>query len=978
MIDYIEPNFENSPAKRSTSFYYKSNPISCTHIDISIVTPYYNTPEFFLETYTSIQLQSLQNWEWLIIDDGSTDQGSIDRLAHYASKDLRIQVIRQTNGGTAAARNTGFHNAKGRYICLLDHDDLLEPTYLEKCAWFLDSHQEFAFCNSYSVIFDEQEFLWTTGYERGKDFLKANSGPPIAVIRRTAFEDCGCFDETIRILYEDWDFWLAMAKSGHWGYTIKEYLQWYRKIDAGRYEKILESGYDNNEFALQMQKKYKGLGANFPEPVRRSIQPYESIESDALVSNPLLENPNGRRIMFILPWMVTGGADRVNLDLIEGLTSQGHEITICATLLADHVWEHQFSLFTPDIFVLPNFLHETDYPRFLSYLIQSRQIDTVVITGSITGYQFLPYLSAVSDNVAFCDLCHVEEPDWLNGGHPRFSVGYQELFDLNIVTTQHLARWMRVHGADSERVKVMYTGVRAHESSKSIKDKREYLRREFSISADFPVIVFAGRLCEQKRPFLLAEILKKVQKQGLKFSVLIIGDGELKGEFENLINHYNLTRNVRLLGSVSHERWLEILSVADIFLMPSQYEGISIALLEAIASGVVPVVAKVGGQEEIVTQDLGILVQHGDNELKEYVNAVCQLVSNPKELKEKSQQCLVLALSKLSWDAMIDNFLALLNDAHHNKVNHPRPPISPRLAQEWATMSLELNRQSDTVNHLVNTNQHLLDNDLEYLRQCLAEKEKHLSEVINSNRWKLINLLSTPYRKIKEGLKRNRDIMKDLPVVNFDEYISLGDNCEAGFQFWRIGYDESSIFRFSVIDSHNLTTLLDNNFADIFLKEYLEPASVDHMVRDTKNKIAFHSSLYSSLDEVSGLRSFRNDYDFDAVYRQEKKKIDHLVKKWKDLVSSSKRVLYFIKKNEHSSRKDAENVLSTFLNNFPNHNFLIVYIQPKALFEVDWGYDKLHNVYVDFLAPYDNAEKGADTNGWDKIFERYPLKTRSD
>lgn len=134
-----------------------------------------------------------------------------------------------------------------------------------------------------------------------------------------------------------------------------------------------------------------------------------------------------------------------------------------------------------------------------------------------------------------------------------------------------------------------------------------------------------------------------------------------------------------------------------------------------------------------------------------------------------------------------------------------------------------------------------------------------------------------------------------------------------------------------------MTALLDNNLADIFLKEYLEPASVDHMVRDTKNRIAFYSSLYSSLDEISGVRSFRDDYDFDAIYREEKRKIDYLVKKWKNLTSSSKRVLYFIKKNGNSSREDAEKVLNTFLKNYPAHNFLILYIQPKALFEADWG-----------------------------------------
>jgi glycosyltransferase involved in cell wall biosynthesis len=529
--------------------------------------------------------------------------------------------------------------------------------------------------------------LWTTGFERGKAFLQANSGPPISVVRRTAYAECGGFDESIRVLYEDWDFWLAMAKAGHWGYTIREFLQWYRKQGSGRYEQILQSGYMNDNFARVMREKYASLDKRFPEPSRRLPQPYETIEEHSLVCNPLAANPLGRRILFIVPWMVTGGADRVNLELIEGLTSKGHDITICATLVADHQWEHQFTRFTPDIFVLPSILRASDYPRFLAYLIQSRKIDTVVITGSTIGYQLLPYLRAVSPDVAFVDMCHVEEPHWLNGGHPRFGVGYQDVLDLNIVTTKHLAEWMHGRGADGTRIRVMYAGVRCAQATR-FAEIRDLIRADLNISADVPVIVFAGRICEQKRPAMLAEILKVERDHGLIFQALVIGDGEQRKQLEKLLSQYHLTANVQMLGSVSHQRWLDILVASDIFLMPSQYEGISIALLEAMAAGVVPVVAKVGGQEEIVSPDAGVLIPHGVNELQEYVDAIRRLLSNSAELQRMSKQCKALAASKLSWNGMIDNFLALLDEAHQLRVDHPRYPISPSFGRELASLYL--------------------------------------------------------------------------------------------------------------------------------------------------------------------------------------------------------------------------------------------------------------------------------------------------
>gem|GEM_PF-1794151 len=218
--------------------------------------------------------------------------------------------------------------------------------------------------------------------------------------------------------------------------------------------------------------------------------------------------------------------------------------------------------------------------------------------------------------------------------------------------------------------------------------------------------------------------------------------------------------------------------------------------------------------------------------------------------------------------------------------------------------------------------------------------------------------------------------MKDLPIEGFDRYISLGDNCEAGLQFWRIGYDESSIFRFTIIDSDKLINIIENNFTDIFDRENLVPASVDHMIRDTKTGIAFHSELYSAIDPTNGKRSFRNDYNFDEVFAKEKTKVEYFVQKWRELTSSKERVLYFIKKNQCSNREDAENILNTFLKHYPEHDFLILYIQPITLFEPDWGFERLHNVYVDHLAPYDNTEEGADTTGWNELFRRYPRKNQ--
>lgn len=702
MIDYLQPHFADLPGRRQVPALYARQPLlQGIQPDVSILTPYYNTEAFFAETFVCLQAQSLQNWEWIIVDDGSTDQASVDRLKQVAESDSRITVIHQDNAGPSAARNTAYRHAKGRYVCLLDSDDMVEHTYFDKTVWFLESNTEFAFCNSYSVVFGDQEYLWTNGFERGAAHLHSNSGPPISMIRHAAYDACGGFDESIRFGHEDWDFWLAMAKTGHWGYTIKEYLQWYRKRGNGRFEQIMRSGDVNDKFEALIRQKYVGLEARFPVPARSHPAPYEHVPVDCPVRNPLQPNASGRRVMFLLPWMVTGGADRVNLDLIEGLVSRGHQVTICASLNADHRWEHQFSRFTPDIFSLPNFLRPADYARFLAYLIESRQIDTVLITASTLGYQVLPYLRAVFTEVAFMDMCHVEEPHWQNGGHPRFAIGYQDQLDLNIVTTQHLSDWMQGRGAEAERMRVMYTGIRTTTAQDHALLEAS-VRQQYTIAAGVPIIVFAGRLCAQKRPELLAEILHNVQLRGPAFHALIIGDGELRPDFEKLLDEYQLRERVTMLGSVPHQQWLDILVAADILLMPSQYEGISIALLESLASGVVPVVARVGGQAEIVPQSAGFLIAHGSEELGEYTDAVVGLVTDTEKLQRMSAESVAVANSKLSWTGMIDQFEALMLEAHALRVGQPRHLVSPAFGREMVTMALENKRLGEAVDWLWN------------------------------------------------------------------------------------------------------------------------------------------------------------------------------------------------------------------------------------------------------------------------------------
>jgi glycosyltransferase involved in cell wall biosynthesis len=691
MINPDKPNYANLPGSLSRACYgyqlYADMPAT-----VSILTPFYNTePEVLVETYRSIAMQSFQEWEWIVVDDGSTKMECIEGLREIQKQDARIKIVRQENHGPSAARNTAFSCSTGRYICLLDSDDLLEPTFLEKTLWFLESEPEFAFCNAWSVSFGGQEFLWKMGFEFGKAHLRGNIGPVHSTIRREAYAAIGGFDETIRVGHEDWDFWLAMANAGYWGYTLPEYLLWYRKHADSRYHQIMRSRADHNKFVRHIRKKYPDLGKRFPEPLLRSNVSFESVRTDRPFDNRLDHRDTQHAILFMIPWMVTGGADKVNLDWISGLLKNGYRVSVCATLKAQHEWYSDFAALTPDIFVLPNFLHVSDYPRFLTYLIRSRGIDTVMMSNCTLGYLLLPYLRQACPDVTFVDLSHAEEPHWRNGGHPRFGVGYQDQLDLNIVSTGSLRDWMTERGAERDRIQVCYTGI-APEVAIDKDADRIRMRQHLGIPMDMPLLVYAGRLCDQKRPEFMADVLRELSVAGVPFHCIVIGTGDLEATLERKIRKSGLGNAVTMFGRATHREWIEVLASADIFFLPSLYEGISVALYEAMAMQVVPVMSAVGGQREVVTGDCGFLVEQDENERQAYVTVLRRLIEHPDLRQAMGKRCAERLHEGFTMDQAIANIVAALDKARSLARSHPRQVLSRGLALELAQQAIEFVR----------------------------------------------------------------------------------------------------------------------------------------------------------------------------------------------------------------------------------------------------------------------------------------------
>jgi len=185
---------------------------------ISVVIPTYNRAELLIQALRSVLQQTFQDFEIIIVDDGSTDDTK-KRIA-FLLADARLKYICQENLGPSAARNAGIRESYGEYISFLDSDDIWAPDKLQKQLGAIRASDEFdvVYCDFFKIdvngkVLPEQ---WVRPKSRGtlyEDLMYGNviAGSDSAVlIRANCFSEVGMFDEELPS-YEDQDMWRRIS-----------------------------------------------------------------------------------------------------------------------------------------------------------------------------------------------------------------------------------------------------------------------------------------------------------------------------------------------------------------------------------------------------------------------------------------------------------------------------------------------------------------------------------------------------------------------------------------------------------------------------------------------------------------------------------------------------------------------------------------------------------------------------------------------
>jgi glycosyltransferase involved in cell wall biosynthesis len=179
----------------------------------SVIIPTYNREKFLKIAVRSVLEQTLDDYELIIVDDGSTD----NTRKMCEGLDARIKYIYQENKGPAAARNRGIQESKGAFICFLDTDDRYRPNKLEVTYQYINAYPGYHIFHTEELWYRRGELLSQKVYhKKPTGFVFENAvklcsiSISTAAIKREIFEEAGLFDESFPAC-EDYDFWLRLT-----------------------------------------------------------------------------------------------------------------------------------------------------------------------------------------------------------------------------------------------------------------------------------------------------------------------------------------------------------------------------------------------------------------------------------------------------------------------------------------------------------------------------------------------------------------------------------------------------------------------------------------------------------------------------------------------------------------------------------------------------------------------------------------------
>lgn len=233
---------------------------------VSVIIPCYNQARFLPEALDSVLCQTYQNWECIIVNDGSEDDTEVVALS-YCKKDGRFHYFFKENSGVCDTRNYAVAQSKGTILLPLDADDIIADSYLEKGVSVLESDE------NVDVVYGKAMFF---GAYHGEIILKLfdyatllleNVFYSTVLFRRSRFESIGGYNVNMNKGWEDWELMISMLNESSKVVKLPEICFYYRILPHSRERSISKE--QKEELFLQIYDNHKDIyDRYFPNPIR--------------------------------------------------------------------------------------------------------------------------------------------------------------------------------------------------------------------------------------------------------------------------------------------------------------------------------------------------------------------------------------------------------------------------------------------------------------------------------------------------------------------------------------------------------------------------------------------------------------------------------------------------------------------------------------------------------------------------------------
>lgn len=652
-LDYFDFSLEPglNINKRISKFIGNTN--------VSVVT-YYTGDEHIKQTYISLLNQTFPHWEWIIATNKSDD-----RIKELKKLDKRIKIIEIEEERLAKAQYVAAEKASSDILLLLPENDLIDKTMIE-CGYFtMLTNPEGVWAYSRMVDFDKKKVLYNKKLSI-YEMTKENIISKCAFIKKEKFLELDEYMNLPMEVDEDWYMWLSFLSKQYIPIKMDFYGYWHRKVMKEKnvvYHDNKENSVISKKYIDKVKKEIKYDTSIIQFDKIYQID-FKDIPTKIEISKKsILETENKKRILIIFPCFVVGGADIFTLNLIKGLRNKGYEISVITTKKCNYVLRQEVEKNVDEYFDLTTFLKEKDWASFIYHIIKSRYIQCVFLSNSFYGYYALPWLKYHFKKVPFVDYIHAENWTLRNGGFPKDSNSVANYLDATFTCTKHLKEMMyTIMNRSIKNIKTVYIGTDTTFYDNSIKyDGEEELIKKYE---NVKTILFIGRIVHYKRPLFAIEVLKRILAKRKDVRLIVVGDGAAFEDLKAKVAEENLEEYVHLYGMQDDVR--KFYKVADVTLVCSLREGLTLTTYESLSMGVPVVSCDIGGQKEIIEKDCGYLIRpyqlpeqqfdfnFDEEEIKEYEEAIIKILDN-KECIDYKNICRQKVINRFSITKMINN-----------------------------------------------------------------------------------------------------------------------------------------------------------------------------------------------------------------------------------------------------------------------------------------------------------------------------------